>query len=158
MDKKDRLAILTAIERALKAELAQARQEVKDELLELNEEFGVTKVTAKFGEGEANFTVSMTSGGYEVYDSEEFVEFMVDHNMVRYEAKPEWIEHVIRDGNRAIWTDTGEPVPGVYYEEPRAKGIVVKLTRPEEILQAAMLQGYTMPLLEGGQGADNDRQ
>lgn len=99
MKPHERLAALTAMEKALKDAIKEARAEANGFLMDSYEDLGVEKMALRLGgEKVGEFVVTFNREGFEVTDSDAFGEFALDYGMadVRRTIRPEMMESAIR--------------------------------------------------------------
>ena len=99
MKPTERLAALTAMEKALKDAIKVARAEANDYLMDSYEDLGVEKLALKLGsEKVGEFVVTFNKEGFEIVDRAAFEEFALDYGMatVKREIRPDMMESAIR--------------------------------------------------------------
>lgn len=95
----EKLAVLTAMKKAVAKELDAVRKECDELLLDAYEEDWVEKKALKVGgEKVGEFIVKFNPAGYDITDREAFEEFALDYGMatVKRTIRPEMTESVIR--------------------------------------------------------------
>lgn len=93
-----RLAVLTALEKAVKEQIRAARAEVDERAWQMYEDMGVEKTAVKLdGEKVGEVIMTFHSEGFEVTDPEEFEEFALDYGLARVEVgiRPDMVGSVI---------------------------------------------------------------
>ena len=180
MNSTEKLAVLTAMDKAVKAGAKEARAEADEGLMAIYEDMGVEKVELRVaGQPVGTLQVTYASEGYEVTDLAAFAEFGAANGMaaekraIRAEYMdaaikiveahlPEAVEVTVEPvgrmldhvGGEVVAYGTSEVVPGVSYRPKRAKGTMVRGCEPEKVIPLlASLPGGVEPLLLGG-GAD----
>lgn len=95
----ERVAILTAMKKAVDESLKAARAEADDDLLDAYDDMGVEKMALKLdGQKVGEFVVTFAKEGFEVSDKDAFNEFALDYGMaeIRRTIKPDMMESCIR--------------------------------------------------------------
>lgn len=103
----EKLAALTAMEKALKDAIKAARAEANDFLMDSYEDIGVERMALKLdGEKVGEFVVTFNKEGFQVTDREAFEDFALDYGLatVKREIRPEMMESAIK-----ALEDTFEP-------------------------------------------------
>ena len=99
MKPTERLAALTAMEKALKDAIKVARAEANDYLMDSYEDLGVEKLALKLGsEKVGEFVVTFNKEGFEITDRAAFEEWALDYGLaeVRRTIRPDMMESAIR--------------------------------------------------------------
>lgn len=99
MRPQEKVAVITAMKKALDDALKQARAEADDALMEAYEDMGVEKMAIKLnGEKVGEFVVTFAKEGFEIADQKAFEEFAIDYGMaeVRRTIRPDMMESAIR--------------------------------------------------------------
>lgn len=176
----EELAVLAAMDKAVRARAKEVRAEADDGLMSAYEGMGVEKVELRVaGEPVGTLQVTYASEGYEVADMAAFAEFGLANGMARErkairadhmaaaialleEQMPEAVETVAepvegldrmldRAGGAVVAYGTSEAVPGVVWRPKRPKGTMVRGCEPERVIPLlASLPGGVGPLLLGG--------
>lgn len=180
MNSTEKLAVLTAMDKAVKAGAKQARAEADEGLMSVYEDMGVEKVELRVaGEAVGTLQVTYAKEGYEVTDMGAFAPFAIANGMAAEkkairpecmaaavslleEQMPEAIEATVepvkdldkmldRAGDVVVAYGTSEAVPGVSWRPKRAKGTMVRGCEPEKVIPLIQsLPGGVEPLLLGG--------
>lgn len=175
----EKLAAITAMEKAVKAAKEDIRADAEAYALGMSEEAGVDRFKLRFGTSEVGtVTVTERGDGYEVTDKEALDDFLLSYGLARIEKSiyPDWMHQAISwmeenhpEGVRSevvpikgwdsqledlggIFSFHGEPVLGVS-PAPKSKGIVVRGCDPAKTMQAMLSANVTMEqlLLGGGE-------
>lgn len=173
----ERLAMLTALQKAVKAELDATRAEADASMLQSYEDDGVVKKALKVGGVKVgDYIVVLTSGDWRITDEEAFFDFALSYGIaytesvikpgaqvaavrIIEEARPELLDETVRlnpkwkdfltnTGGVATFLDSGEAVPGVEPVLPRVKCTQVRGCAPEDVVpQMRSLGGIDRLLL-----------
>lgn len=173
----ERLAILTALQKAVKEQLDETRAEADASMLESYEEDGVVKKALKVGGVKVgDYLVVLTADDWAVTDETALQEFAMDYGFGKPELsiKPEcmaaavkliestdpfmlqetvtlnkdWKKLLTNTGGTATYLDSGEIVPGVVPLPPRVKCTQVRGCKPEDVVpQMKQLGGIDQLLL-----------
>lgn len=98
MNPYEKLAVLTALEKALKDVKAEIRAEADDGLLDTYDAMGVERLALKLnGAKVGEFAVTYASEGYDITDPEEFWDFALTYGFasIRRGIRPEMVDSVI---------------------------------------------------------------
>ena len=98
MNNTERLAVLVAMDKAVKEAMRDVRRDADDDLLEAFEEDGYEKKAVKLnGQKVGEHIVTFKSEGYEITDRAAFEEFALDYGMAtqRRYISPEFMESAI---------------------------------------------------------------
>lgn len=99
MKPTEKLAVLTAMKKALDVALKEARAEADDLLADAYEDMGVEKMALKLnGDKVGELLVTFTKDGFEISNPAEFEEWALDYGLaeVRRTIRPDMMESVIR--------------------------------------------------------------
>lgn len=99
MKPTEKLAVLTAMKKAVESALKEARAEADDLLADAYEDMGVEKMALKLnGEKIGELLVTFTKDGFEISDEAEFESFALDYGMaeIRRTIRPDMMESAIR--------------------------------------------------------------
>lgn len=137
----DRLAVLKAMTKVLKEATTEAENQIKCDVANT----GITRLTSEFGNSKANISIERLASRPDVYKGaeEDFLDFLEEKGMTERAPKAIWRSMVTRTQNgQIIWTDTGEVVPGCYWEADGQK-IVVRFDKAgaENLLKEAFGSG-----------------
>lgn len=162
MKPAEKVAVLTALQKMVKAELDVARREADDDLLAAFDEDGVTKRALKVGGFKVgDHIVVLNSGQWSISDREAFEEFALSYGFATVERtiRPEWMaraidlvaeedpagieEHVKLDpkwqdyvanvAGTATYLDSGMAVPGLTFTGQTVKNTQVRGCKPEDV-------------------------
>ena len=152
MNDKERFVILKAFERVVKDASKDVAADVKAQLIEE----GNAGVKVLIGGERVTVNLYTPSSTEYVGTGEEFVSFMRDHGMTHEVVSDEWKQCVVVAGDKVLWEETGEVVPGVYVQVvQKADFIKCERMNARKVLFAArdagMLDGATVQMLEGEQ-------
>lgn len=115
MNTFEQLAVLTAMEKAVKDRIKEVRSEANENLLEAYESMGVEKLALKVGGGTkvGEFIVTFNAEGFEVTDRAAFEDFALDYGLARVNRsiRPDMMESCIR------------ALEGVFSEEVLAEAV-----------------------------------
>lgn len=182
MNADERVAALTALQKAVKAALDLARAEADERLLADYERDGVTRKALRVaGEKVGDYLVVMEKPGWEVVDRTALEAFALDYGFaaiarsIRPEwsaraaevvadelpeavaeevrLEPRWERYLTEAGDGATYLDSGMPVPGVRRRVPRVKGTQVRGCAPEAVAPLVARAGGVRELLLGEAGA-----
>lgn len=183
MNSTENLAVLTAMDKAVRSRAKEVRVEADEGLMAIYEDMGVEKVELRVADVPVGtLQVTYAAEGYEVTDLAAFAEFGLANGMAREKKaiRPEYMDAAIKIveahlpeaveatvepakdlgrmldhvGDAVVAYGTSEVVPGVSYRPKRAKGTMVRGCEPEKVIPLlASLPGGVEPLLLGG-GAD----
>ena len=82
MNNYEKLAVLTAMEKAVKDAIREVRSDANADLLEAYEQMGVEKLALKLnGEKVGDFIVTFNTDTFVITDEDAFLEFAVDYGM-----------------------------------------------------------------------------
>lgn len=150
MNQQEKLVVLTAMQKVIKAEIDRTREEVEEELRPIFADGGSKKVA--IGSAKASIGFTMNAPKFTAYEDEpEFMEFMRAHGMTREVVDPAWKKVVTSAGGCVIWEETGEEVPHAYFEPESYKAMTVRVSKPSEVIEQAQLTGFDFKALGGGQ-------
>ena len=99
MKPTEKLAVLTAMKKALDVALKEARAEADDMLADAYDDMGVEKMALKLdGEKVGELLVTFTKDGFEICDRAAFESFAMDYGMaeVRRTIRPDMMESAIK--------------------------------------------------------------
>ena len=99
MEPMEQLAVLTAMEKAVKDRIREVRAECNDKMLGTYDSIGAEKIALKVcGTKVGDMTVTFHSEGFAVTDEEAFGEFAVDYGLAtkRKRIRPEMMESAIK--------------------------------------------------------------
>lgn len=174
------LAVITALDKAVKARAKEVRAEADEGLMSIYEDMGVEKVELRVGDAPVGtLQVTYASEGYEVTDMGAFAEFGLANGMAveRKSIKPEYMDTAVKIieaklpeaiettiepvkdlgkmldnvGDDIVAYGTSEVVPGVSWRPKRAKGTMVRGCDPAEVIPLLQaLPGGVDQLLLGG--------
>lgn len=174
------LAVITALDKVVKARAKEVRAEADGGLMAVYKDMGVEKVELRVAEAPVGtLQVTYASEGYEVTDMGAFAEFGLANGMAEEkrsirpeymaaaislleEQMPEAIEVTVepvkdldrmldRAGDAVVAYGTSEVVPGVSWHPKRAKGTMVRGCEPEKVIPLLQaLPGGVDQLLLGG--------
>ncbi len=174
----ERLAMLTALQKAVKVELDATRAEADASMLESYENDGVVKKALKVGGVKVgDYIVVLTSGDWAVTDADALEDFALTYGFAKTELsiKPEcmaaavklieatdpfmlaetvtldkdWKGYVANTGGAATFLDSGEIVPGIEPLPPRVKCTQVRGCKPEDVVPLLRQLGGVDQLLLG---------
>lgn len=174
----EQLAVLTALQKAVKAKLDEVRTEADTSMLDAYEEDGVVKKTLKVGGTKVgDYIVVLTSDDWAVTDEAALQEFALTYGFAGQELqiKPEcmaqavklieeldpfmlqevvtingdWKKFLTNTGGVATFLDSGEVVPGVQAMPPRVKCTQVRGCKPEDVVPLVRQLGGVDQLLLG---------
>lgn len=177
MNPTEELAILTAMEKAVKDRIKEVRAIANDELTDAFNDYGVEKIGLRVnGEKVGDFAVTFEKEGYAITDQEQLDEFALDYGLAYYadgikdEAEaisylrtmaPEFLERKVAyyvdwdkaitySGGECLYMDSGMEIPGIEYKPKRLKGTRVTGCNPQEVIPRALKAGHINQLLLGG--------
>lgn len=183
MNSTEKLAVLTAMDKAVKAGAKQVRAEADEGLMSIYRDMGVEKVELRVADAPVGtLQVTFSKDGYEVTDMGAFAPFAIANGMAREKKaiRPEYMDAAIKIveahlpeaiettvepakdldkmldhiGDAVVAYGTSEVVPGVSWRPKRANGTMVRGCEPEKVIPLLQsLPGGVEPLLLGG-GAD----
>lgn len=182
MGAEERVAALTALQKAVRTALDAARAEADGQLLADYERDGVTRKALRVaGEKVGDYLVVMEKPGWEVVDRGALASFALDYGFARIarSIRPEWsaraaelvadelpeaVEEEVRldagwerylteAGEGATYLDSGMTVPGVRRRGPRVKGTQVRGCAPEAVAPLVARAGGVRSLLLEEAGA-----
>lgn len=169
LDNFQRVAALTAMEKAIKSELKASRELVDDIMLKQYEEQGITKRQLTLGRKVGDISIIQPKDEYLITDHSEFDEFALLNGIAeeKITVKPEyklqiqkileehlpealqvevepvkdWQQFITWDGEKSYIAGTDCEVPGITHIEKRPQ---VRITgcKPEDV--APMLRGVTI--------------
>lgn len=174
----EQLAVLTALQKAVKAKLDEVRTLADVSLLDSYESDGVVKKALKVGGIKVgDFMVVLTADDFAVVDAAAFEDFalsygfasvssvirperMADAVAVLEEVAPEvlceevtlqgdWKKLLTNTGGVATFLDSGEPVLGVVVIPSRVKCTQVRGCKPEDVVPVVRALGGIDALLLG---------
>ena len=99
MEPMEQLAVLTAMEKAVKDRIREVRAECNDKMLGAYDSIGAEKIALKVcGTKVGDMTVAFHSEGFAVTDEEAFGEFAADYGLAakRKRIRPEMMESAIK--------------------------------------------------------------
>ena len=160
----------------VKARLDEVRREADADLLNAYDEDGVTKRALKLGGVKVgDHIVVLTSGTWEIEDSEALNDFALDYGFasVKRSIKPEylaqvldiltcelpdaieetveldpkWQDYVTNVAGQAMFMDSGLPVPGVSFVGQQVKHTQVRDCKPETVAPIIASKGGLDALL-----------
>lgn len=154
MDRNEKLAVLTAMEKTIKAELEDLKFSAKEELLELEDAYGVDRMALKLG-GEKVGEVSIVRAKAQVVIRSECYQEAIDalerKGLITITPSKGWQNsYGILPSGDVIDKDSGELVPWAYATEPIVKGTMVKVKQEEVAKKLATMQPITVAGLLGG--------
>ncbi|WP_417351174.1 hypothetical protein [Gordonibacter pamelaeae] len=180
MKPNERLAVLTAVSKIVKAELDAARAEVEAGMSEAFEENGTDRARLMLGGTEVgSVTLKVDRTGWEVEDPEEFSRFLADNGQLKtvrrlrpeYQGmawsmlgeeypfmfdveetpEPSFLKAFERIDGAVVVGGTDVAVPGVRLCPPKPKGLMVTGCKPKLVGPiAARLGGLDALLLPEG--------
>lgn len=184
----ERVAVLTALQKAVRSALDDARAEADDELLSAYEADGVTKRALRLaGAKVGDHMVVLEKGCWEVCDRAKFEEFALDYGFAHEvkavrpeylaraielleEEEPEGVETSVKVddkwdgrvrnvGGIPMYLDSGMEVPGLRFSGGRVKCTQVRGCRPEDVLPLVrQLGGIDRLLLGDGEDSDDEAE
>lgn len=113
MNPMEQLAVLTAMEKAVKDRIKCVRDDCNRSLLQNHDDMGVEKVAMKVcGSKVGDMTVTFNADGFAVVDREAFEEFAVDYGLAtkRKRIRPEMMESAIKAIEGAFEPDVAAEV------------------------------------------------
>lgn len=176
----EQLAMLTALQKAVKEKLDEVRAEADASMLESYEDDGVVKKALKVGGMKVgDYIVVLTADDWAVTDEEALEDFALTYGFAtsKLAIKPEcmdaavkliestdpfmlnetvtlskdWKKLLTNTGGTATYLDSGEIVPGVAPLPPRVKCTQVRGCKPEDVVpQLQQLGGIDQLLLGSG--------
>lgn len=178
LDCTEQLALLTALQKAVKARLDEVRAEADAEMRDAFDEGGVTKRALSVGGVKVgDFIVVMESSEWAIADREALEDFTLAYGFatVRREVRPEyraraleivadalpeavaetveldpkWQANVTNVGGIPFYLDSGAIVPGLSYVGQRPRGTQVRGCKPESVLPIVQRLGGVDRLLLG---------
>lgn len=179
MKPTEKLAILTALKKAVDDELKNVREIANEELLDAYEDIGAEKLALKVeGQKVGDFIISFSKESYEITDQNALNEFALDYGFGKevFEIKPEKYNDAIayigaiapdavtkkvelsRDWEKGItyidgeccYLDSGMVIPGIKYVPKMMKNTSVRGCKPEDVLPIMRrIGGIDSLLLEG---------
>ena len=179
MKNTEQLAVLVALEKAVKEKIKAVRQLADDEILEAYDDMGVEKIALKLdGTKVGDLTISFTKESYEVTDQEALNDFFADYGMVSVtkEIAPEYhndamalisneMPEAIREkvtplagwdkcieyvDGECTFYDSGMVIPGIKMVPRMVKNTMVRGCKPEDVIPITQrLGGFEQLLLEG---------
>lgn len=161
----EQLAVLTALQKAVKERLTEVRAAADGKMLEAYREDGVTRKALLVGGTKVgDYIVLLTGEDWEIADSDAFIEFALSYGFATVERQirpecmaravsiiadeepellrevtrldPEWRRCIKASAGHATFLDSGEPVPGLEPVCQEVKGTQVRGCRPDEVLPA----------------------
>ena len=162
MKLNEQVAVLTALQKMVKARLDEVRAEADEALLADFEEDGVTKKALKLGGIKVgDYIVVLNSGKWAVTDAEAFHEFALDYGFATIQRSirpeymnqaidmmaeeypeavdesvkldPKWENYVENVAGVPTFMDSGMTVPGIEYTGQTVKGTQVRGCKPEDV-------------------------
>ena len=178
----EQLAVLTALQKAVKERLTEVRAAADGRMLEAYREEGVTRKALLLGGTKVGDYIVLFSGeDWEIVDPDAFIEFALSYGLatVERQIRPEcmaravsiiadeapellcevtrldadWRRYIKPSAGHATFLDSGEPVPGLEPVRQEVKGTQVRGCKPDEVLPALRSLGGIDRLLLG----DSDR-
>lgn len=178
----EQLAVLTALQKAVKERLSEVRAAADAEMLDAYLEDGVTRKALMLGGMKVGDYIVLLSGeDWEIADPDAFIEFALSYGFATVEKQiapecmvqavsiieneapellcevtrldPEWRRCIKASAGHATFLDSGEPVPGLEPVRQEVKGTQVRGCKPDEVLPALRSLGGIDRLLLG----DSDR-
>ena len=154
MDRNEKLAVLTAMDKAIKAELEDLKFSAKEELLELEEVYGVDRMALKLGGAKVGEVSIIRAKPQVVIRSDSYQEAMDAlelKGLITITPSKGWQNNFdILPSGDVIDKDTGEIVTWAYASEPFVKGTMVKVKQEEVAKTLATMQPITVAGLLGG--------
>ena len=154
MDRNEKLAVLTAMDKAIKAELEDLKFSAKEELLELEEVYGVDRMALKLGGAKVGEVSIIRAKPQVVIRSDSYQEAMdalERKGLITITPSKGWQNNFdILPSGDVIDKDTGEIAPWAYASEPCVKGTMVKVKQEEVAKTLATMQPITVAGLLGG--------
>lgn len=177
----EQLAMLTALQKAVKQKLDEVRTEADASMLESYEDDGVVKKALKVGGVKVgDYIVVLTADDWAVTDEAALEDFALCNGLAetRLSIKPEcmaaavkiveeidpfllteevrlssdWKKYLTNTGGIATFLDTNQAVPGVVPVPPRVKCTQVRGCKPEDVVpQTQRLGGIDALLLGDGE-------
>lgn len=161
----EKLAVLTALQKAVKDQITEVRAEADSEMYQLYSDDRITKRALKLGDTKVgDYLVSETKESYTIEDNEAFEDFALTYGFADevkiidpskmleaiaflQENNPTMIaSEIVIDGNWekavtntcgiATYLDTGLAIPGVKINPPTYKNTQVRGCKPEDVLPA----------------------
>ena len=153
-ERLERLAVLTAMGKAINAELEDLKFFAKEELLELEDAYGVDRMALKLG-GEKVGEVSIVRAKPQVAINPDSYQEAMDalelKGLITITPSKGWQNsYGILPSGDVIDKDSGELVPWAYATEPFVKGTMVKVKQEEGAKKLATMQPITVAGLLGG--------
>ena len=159
---KQKFVLQDCAKKIIDDEYKLTKADMQAELRDIEDMSGVARAGVTIGDIKAE--VVMVEGS-ESPDGmgDAFLEFLSDKGYIIATPDPKWKEQVFYNGQRVIWRDTGEVVPGAFVKRtaPYAKVSSIKrgkvsLKRADlpQVLEAAAQEGLIggeMPLLGGAE-------
>lgn len=174
----EQLAILTALQKAVKERLDAVRAEADATMLESYEDDGVVKKALKVGGVKVgDYIVVLTTDDWAVTDAEALQDFALAYGFAatKLEIKPEcmdaavklieatdpfmlretvtlnkdWKNFITNTGGTPTFLDSGELVPGIEALPPRVKCTQVRGCKPEDVVPQIRQIGGVDQLLLG---------
>lgn len=174
----ERVAVLTAMQKAVKAELDRARAEADGEMRRRFAEDGTDRMRLIIdGEEVGTLSLRCDGSGYEVTDEEAFHDYLWENGglSVSHRLKPEYAEEAYglwgadrpwmfeseekpdegfcklmeRVGDMMVVSGLGDPVPGVRPCGKRPKGVTVRGCDPRKVVPLLRSVGGVEALLLG---------
>ncbi len=174
----EQLAVLTALQKAVKERLDVVRSEADASMLESYEDDGVVKKALKIGGVKVgDYLVVLTSDDWAVTDAEALEDFALTYGFATSKLfiKPEcmdaavklieaadpfmlcetvslnkdWKSYVANTGGTPTFLDSGEIVPGIEPLPPRVKCTQVRGCKPEDVVPQMRQLGAIDQLLLG---------
>jgi hypothetical protein len=177
----EQLAMLTALQKAVKAKLDEIRAEADATMLESYEDDGVVKKALKVGGVKVgDYIVVLTADDWAVTDAEALEDFALTYGFAtsKLAIKPEcmdaavklieatdpfmlcetvslnkdWKNYITNTAGTPTFLDSGEMVPGIEQMPPRVKCTQVRGCKPEDVVpQMQKLGGIDRLLLGDGE-------
>lgn len=152
----EKLAVLTAVSKALEEPLNLAKLDAKYEMQDLYIEHGVTQKVMEI-DGEKVGTISFTppKRTFEIDPNEKqtALEWLYENGLAELKPVKGWQEHFIESwGHGYVHIETGEKIPWIVDSEKSGYSTVRLSMKPNEVLNRAdkMLKGGIAGLLGGG--------
>lgn len=174
----EELAVLTALQKAVKARLDDVRAQADASMLDSYEEDGVVKKALKLGGVKiGDYLVVLTADDWAVTNAAALEDFALTYGFAKQELsiKPEcmasavkliestdpfmlqetvtlnrdWKNYITNTGGTPTFLDSGEIVPGIEALPPRVKCTQVRGCKPEDVVPRIAALGGVDQLLLG---------
>ena len=156
MKATERLACLTAMEKAIKDEIRLARAEANEELEALYQDKGVERRALTVGGYKVGeHAVVYGREGFDVVDEAAFEDFALCNGLATQETRTVYLDHWQEflehgDDGRVVVYGTDEEVPGVEWRPCAPKGTRVTGCKPADVIPLLrQIEGGAQALLEG---------